>query len=124
MEVLLIRPLTERTMNEASPPPRQPAIILKLGNANVSLTGPWALFALALVLALLTALVSYAFMSGRITPRSLVSPLILSAWLWLLFLFYWSAAALDPVGGSVGRSFGRDDRHDHRSPIVPPSKSR
>src|SRR5436190_14619489 len=103
--------LDVKAMNDASPPLRQPAIILKLGNANFSLTGAWALFTLAVVSALLIALVAYGFWSGRITPRSLVSPLALSAWLWLLFILYWSAAAKSASADKTSESAGSRGLH-------------
>ena len=63
-----------------------PAVGLKLPGVSVMLAGPWALIALAVLLALFVAIVY--LIVAKTGP-----PVWASAGLWVLFIAYWSAAA-------------------------------
>jgi isoprenylcysteine carboxyl methyltransferase (ICMT) family protein YpbQ len=77
-----------------SAPTQQPTIMLKLGGRTLSLTGRSAGVVLLVVLVLAIALVSYFVIEKPEAAKSaLLSPLWISAGLWILMMVYWSAAA-------------------------------
>lgn len=82
-------------------PSERPRITLQLGPRAV--TGPWAIFALLVIIAGIVALLMYA----RPSPGMLCS-----GTLWLLFIVYWSAAAKN--ASPAKRSESLESRRIHQ----------
>jgi protein-S-isoprenylcysteine O-methyltransferase Ste14 len=72
----------DRSLENSRQPAERPQTTLKLG--GLTLTGPWAILALLVLLGLVTAAVVWSHPSLKMS---------LSAALWIAFVVYWSAAA-------------------------------
>ncbi len=90
-------------MTDETPPPRKPAIIVKLGART--LTGADAVAALLVLLAGIVALVAWQ------APRLRFTPLLASGIVWVAFVVYWSIAAADSARSSRGEPKGSRTLH-------------
>ncbi len=76
-----------------TPTPTRPTLVIRVGARDHPVSVGLALVVLAAFLGGVVALLVWVFRSQRWTAAALLSPMALSAWLWIAFFLYWGAAA-------------------------------